>query len=365
VEEVFSDVPHTEGTKMPSLWSGRYYNSHIEPTPRKDRSSSRRWDVAILVLVLLAGCSAGATATLLVTQPPGEDSAETGFARDMMVHHAQAVQMAEIVRDRTNSDAIRLLASDISLTQQAQIGIMQGWLQAWGLSISGTKPAMAWMGHPMDGPMPGMASPEEIDRLSKVPPDRADMLFLRLMIAHHQAAIPMAEAILKRTDRPEVSQLAESIELSQRAEIRLMEGMVESKVGDSAVVDLQPQNGSGTTGTATLSKTDGGVKVALDVSGLPSSGTVYLTHIHPGTCGEGAEEGDEGHAGHEHGASEEIEYPLSPVEPDSQGNGSSTTVVRDVTLEGLLSGDPKHVNVHTPGSGEPPPVTCANLNEAV
>jgi hypothetical protein len=40
-------------------------------------------------------------------------------------------------------------------------------------------------------------------------------------------------------------------------------------------------------------------------------------------------------------------------------------VVRDVTLEGLLSGDPKHLNVHAPGSGEPPPVSCANLNEAV
>jgi len=53
------------------------------------------------------------------------------------------------------------------------------------------------------------------------------------------------------------------------------------------------------------------------------------------------------------------------VEPDAKGDGTSTTVVHGVTLEGLLSGDPKHVNVHKPGSGEPPPVTCADLNEAV
>jgi uncharacterized protein (DUF305 family) len=319
------------------------------------------------VLVLLAGCSAGATAALLVTRHPGEGSAEAGFARDMMVHHAQAVQMAEIVRDRTQSDDMRLLASDISLTQQAQIGIMQGWLQVWGLPISGTEPAMAWMGHPMDSPMPGMASPEEIDRLSNVAPDVADVLFMRLMIPHHQAAIPMSEAILKRTDVPYIRQLAQSIIASQRAEIENMKAMIEAKVGDSAEVDLQPQNGSGTTGSATLSKTDGGVKVVLEVSGLPSSGTTYLAHIHPGTCGEEEEEEEEHHehGGHEHGASEEIEYPLTPVEPDAQGNGSSTTVVHDVTLEGLLSGDPKHINVHAPGSGQPPPVTCANLNEAV
>src|SRR4051812_36496010 len=89
---------------------------------------------------------------------PGEDSAEAGFARDMMVHHAQAVQMAEIVRDKTESQEIRALAADIALTQQAQIGQMQGWLQVWGLPATGYKPAMSWMGHPTEDRMPGMAS---------------------------------------------------------------------------------------------------------------------------------------------------------------------------------------------------------------
>jgi uncharacterized protein (DUF305 family) len=95
---------------------------------------------------------------LLTSVPPGNDSAEAGFARDMIVHHAQAVQMAEIIRDKTNSDDMRLLAADISLTQQAQVGIMQGWLEVWGLPITGEEPAMAWMGHPIDGLMPGMAT---------------------------------------------------------------------------------------------------------------------------------------------------------------------------------------------------------------
>jgi uncharacterized protein (DUF305 family) len=287
----------------------------------------------------------------------------------MIVHHAQAVQMAEIIRDETESDSMRLLVSDISLTQQAQIGIMQGWLQAWGLPITGSEPAMAWMGHPiMEGLMPGMATPDEIDRLSQLPPDRADALFLRLMISHHEAAIPMAQAVLKRTDEPEVSQLATSIIESQKAEIENMKAMVEEKVGDSAEVDLEPANGSGTTGTATLSKAKGGdVKVVLEVSDLPKSAKMYLAHIHPGTCAEEEEGGgaEHGHSHHEHGASEEIEYPLSPVEPDAEGNGTSTSVLHHVTLEGLLSGEPKHVNVHEPGPGEPPPVTCANLNEAM
>jgi hypothetical protein len=142
------------------------------------------------------------------------------------------------------------------------------------------------------------------------------------------------------------------------------------KVGNTEKVELQPANGSGTRGTATFSKADGGVKVVLKVTGLPKSGTMYLAHIHPGTCAEEEKEegmgGDEhGHSHHhEHGTSEEIEYPLTPVDPDAKGNGTSTTVVHHVTLDGLLSGDPKHVNVHEPGSGEPPPVTCADLDGA-
>jgi hypothetical protein len=185
------------------------------------------------------------------------------------------------------------------------------------------------------------------------------------MISHHEAAIPMAKAILKRTDEPEVSQLASSIIASQRAEIEIMKAMVDKMVGDSAEVDLEPASGSQTKGTATLSKAEGGVKVVLKVSNLPSSGTMFLAHIHPGTCTEEEEGEDEhGHSHHEHGASEEIEHPLSPVYADNKGDGTSATVVHNVTLEGLLSGEPKHVNVHKPGSGVPPPVTCVNLNEA-
>ena len=134
---------------------------------------------------------------------------------------------------------------------------------------------------------------------------------------------------------------------------------------NTAEVDLQPEGGSGTRGTATFSKAKGGgVKVVLKVTGLPKSTKMYLAHIHPGTCAE--EEGgggaEHGHSHHMQGATEEIEYPLTPLEPNAQGDGTSTTVLHHVTLEGLLSGEPKHVNVHKPGSGEPPPVTCADLS---
>lgn len=160
---------------------------------------------------------------------PGEDSAEAGFTRDMMVHHAQAVQMAEIVRDKTESEEIRTLAADIALTQQAQIGQMQGWLAVWDLPPTSTEPAMSWMGDPMEGRMPGMASPEELNDLQQASPEEADTLFLQLMIPHHEAALPMAKAVLEETDRPEVERLAGAIIASQQGEIQLMQGLLNQR----------------------------------------------------------------------------------------------------------------------------------------
>ena len=178
---------------------------------------------ALLVAVLVAG---GALALLYANRTPGEGSAEAGFARDMAEHHAQAVQMAEISLRRTENEQIRVLATDILLTQQNQIGQMHGWLAAWGLPLTGSEPAMTWMGHPTDGLMPGMATPEEISTLETLPPEEADARFLRLMIPHHEAAIPMAEAVLGKTDRPEVEQLASAIAASQENEIQTMQAML-------------------------------------------------------------------------------------------------------------------------------------------
>ena len=166
-------------------------------------------------------------------QPPGDDSADAGFARDMSVHHAQAVEMAEIARGKTEGGEIRTLATDIALTQQNQIGQMQGWLSVWNLPPTGAEPAMSWMGMPTEGRMPGMASPEEIERLQNAPPEEADWLFLRLMIPHHRAALGMTEAILNETDRSEVEGLARAISASQEAEISTMEEMLRGRGGDA------------------------------------------------------------------------------------------------------------------------------------
>lgn len=203
-------------------------------------SPSRRWDdppvLAAFGLILL-GVAALASWLAGASMPDG-DGPEAGFARDMMVHHRQAVVMADNLRPRTTDPTMAALASDIATTQQGQIGQLLGWLEAWGLSPAASGPAMAWMGHPTEGRMPGMATPQQLAELKAARGQDADELFARLMVPHHAAGIDMAEAILARTDRPEVRTFAQRMIESQQFEIDALQDWLRAR--DLPPVKIRP-----------------------------------------------------------------------------------------------------------------------------
>lgn len=192
------------------------------------------------VLLLVVGLLLGRVLTPGIPTP-STDSAAAGFLRDMQVHHAQAVEMALLVRDRTDNAEVRLLAYDIAVGQATQSGQMYGLLEAWNLPQRSPQPAMTWTmlptidgsaggGHQMDpsapAGMPGMATPDEIAELTAASGDEAVRLFLTLMIAHHQGGVEMADAVLARSDVPQVVTLASGIQRSQRAEITAMQDLL-------------------------------------------------------------------------------------------------------------------------------------------
>ncbi len=162
---------------------------------------------------------------------PAETSAAAGFARDMAVHHAQGVEMADTIRTRTTDPAIITLATDIVLTQENQIGRFYGWLEQWGLPPTTATP-MVWMGTEHEGlsmSMPGMATRAEVRALDELPVEEAEVAFLRLMIRHHLGALDMADAVVDLTDRPEVLRAAEAVRASQSVEIDSMNTLLEQR----------------------------------------------------------------------------------------------------------------------------------------
>jgi uncharacterized protein (DUF305 family) len=220
------------------------------PEPGRPAGSSGAVLLIRLVLVgLLVAVGVGAfLAFASGPATPADNSPAAGLARDMIDHHAQAVDMATIIQARTDDPEIRTLATDIALGQSNQMGQMQGWLNDWNLSIGRSGPPMAWMnagdGMKMgpgvsmdpaamrlrpDGLMPGMATQAQVNQLRTLPVKQADVLFLKLMIAHHQGGISMAQVALAETKVPVVVHLCQTIVTSQQGEITAMTQMLQQR----------------------------------------------------------------------------------------------------------------------------------------
>ncbi|WP_091243093.1 DUF305 domain-containing protein [Klenkia soli] len=214
----------------------------VEPVDEPDGAprQPRRWLAAGLVAVIAAGLVliGGGLAVALGlgrTETPVAGSVDAGFSLDMSDHHLQAVQMANLATGRSTDPEVLSLAFDISQTQLNQVGRMQGWLSLWGLPVTGTHD-MAWMGaeghdHMSGGLMPGMATDAELTQLRAATGNDFDVLFLQLMIRHHQGGLEMAEYGEAHASEAAVRGLARSIAATQTAEATTMAAMLAARGG--------------------------------------------------------------------------------------------------------------------------------------
>ena len=210
------------------------------PQGRDQRRARRVWWPAVLGCLLALGLAVAALVVTTTGGPargpriaaPTDGSADAGFARDMAVHHQQAVAMAFLVRDRTSDEEVRLLAYDVATTQSNQRGMLLGWLDLWGLSATFGRPPMAWMHmghtyHAHDGSlMPGMATDTELDQLRAARGRAAEVLYLKLMIAHHRGGVEMAQGAIDTAENASVRRLAKSMVTAQNSEIAAMTQML-------------------------------------------------------------------------------------------------------------------------------------------
>ncbi|WP_413754628.1 DUF305 domain-containing protein [Streptomyces sp. R-74717] len=212
---------------------------------------------AVVLALLFAGVATVASArddgadhaAAPAPRTPAVDSADAGFARDMAIHHQQAVEMSFIVRDRTKDEEVRRLAYDIANTQANQRGMMLGWLDLWELpkAAAGQEP-MAWMaagheGHTMDGMagmgagyrahdgslMPGMATRTELDRLRRANGKKAEILYLQLMTDHHKGGIDMARGCAGLCTVKVEKRLAQGMVEAQQSELDMMARMLAAR----------------------------------------------------------------------------------------------------------------------------------------
>ena len=157
------------------------------------------------------------------------------FMRDMIHHHDQAVQMAGLVKDRTNLPETVAVAGRINSSQADEIAFMQKWLRERGESVPD---ASMHRGMDMKGTMVGMASAADMARLATLKGADFDRLFLTLMIAHHDGALKMVDALVKKPGSaydPVLYQFTSEVKSGQKAEIARMSALLGTLATDPRV----------------------------------------------------------------------------------------------------------------------------------
>ena len=191
---------------------------------------------AALAVVVLAGCSSdhnsmsgtshGASPSTSGT--PSYGPAATGphnaqditFATDMIPHHTQAVEMAEMALTRETDAGVKALAAQIKGAQAPEIAQMGGWLRGWGSTIPTGSGMSGHRGGMTAGN--GMMSSDEMTQLDAASGNEFAKLFLTGMTQHHRGAVAMAKTELAAGQSSEAKALASEIITAQNTEIATM-----------------------------------------------------------------------------------------------------------------------------------------------
>ncbi|MYE86171.1 MAG: DUF305 domain-containing protein, partial [Gammaproteobacteria bacterium] len=148
------------------------------------------------------------------------------FMQDMIPHHQQAVQMAELVAGRTNRPELADAAGRINLSQRDEIEFMEKWLRERGQAVPDpADPA----GMHTDHRMAGMATPQQMEKLAAAEGTNFDRMFLTLMITHHEGAVKMVEELLNMPGSaydPVLFEFTTDVTNDQTAEIERMHALL-------------------------------------------------------------------------------------------------------------------------------------------
>ena len=158
--------------------------------------------------------------------------ADVLFMTDMIPHHNQAVQMAELVADRTNLKELVDVAGRINASQEDEIEFMQGWLRDRGERVPDPTAHSAMH---TTHKMAGMASPEQMGELAAADGTDFDKLFLTLMITHHEGAVTMVEELMEQPGsafETALFQFTTDVTNDQTAEIERMHALLVSLSAD-------------------------------------------------------------------------------------------------------------------------------------
>lgn len=184
---------------------------------------------AVLSLIgVLGGCadSPGSSASPADSSTVAQtfNKADVKFAQTMIPHHAQAIEMCDMILAKSEATAeVTQLAEQIKDAQEPQMATLTGFLTAWNQPLIPDHSAEADEHH---WDAEGALMPEEMQELNAAAGSTGQRLFLKGMMKHHKGAVAMVQDEINHGQNPDAVRLAQVIKDGQTGEIKTMESLL-------------------------------------------------------------------------------------------------------------------------------------------
>lgn len=164
----------------------------------------------------MPGMSSAASPSASMSMPADVSDQDAAFASNMIMHHREAIEMADMASSNSSNPAVVKLAGNIKAAQGPEIETLSGWLTDWGMQPPAEGMDMSGMS------MPGAMDPAEMEKMGSMKGPEFDEMFLTSMIEHHQGAVTMAQEEVTSGKNAAAKTFAQKVIDDQTAEIAEM-----------------------------------------------------------------------------------------------------------------------------------------------
>jgi uncharacterized protein (DUF305 family) len=171
-----------------------------------------------VVALALTGCSSSNAAAPPAAKGGDHNEADTQFSLQMIPHHKQTIQIADLATKQGSTEQVKVVAAEILSAEEKDIQVMTGWLRSWNVPVPSADEHKG-----MD--MPNMLTDKDIKSLEGANGAAFDKLFLPMVAKHLQNGVTMAQDVLKSGQHAETKTLAGKIVKEQEDQIKKVQAL--------------------------------------------------------------------------------------------------------------------------------------------
>ena len=135
------------------------------------------------------------------------------FIDSMSKHHQMAVEMVKMAEPKFEHKELRDAAKKMLDDQNREIAQLKSWRDQW---YAGAAPAENMQ-------MPGMSSTHmDMSHMQSMTGNTLDIMFIDMMIPHHEGAVVMARDALSKAEHQEIKDFSQKVIDAQASEIEQM-----------------------------------------------------------------------------------------------------------------------------------------------